>query len=178
MIDSANNTLTLHLGNIVECEVDAIVSAANNLLMSGSGVNGAIHRAAGPELLQECQTLGGCPTGEARLTRGYRLKSPWVIHTVGPRWYGGSREESKVLAHCYQSCLAIAREYGLKRLAFPSISTGAYRFPVDLAADIALKTLRQGLREGYAQEIQIILFDQDTYDTYQRIWAELEGSLL
>ena len=125
-------------GDITKQRLDAIVNAANETLLGGGGVDGAIHRAAGPELLSECRTLGGCRPGEAKITRGYRLPARWIVHTVGPRWAGGQRHEDEVLASCYRSCLALAVQHDLRTIAFPSISTGAFGFPFERATRIAL----------------------------------------
>jgi len=126
-------------GDITKQEVDAIVNAANTSLLGGGGVDGAIHGAAGPELLEETKKIGGCPTGEARSSNGYRLPAKWVIHTVGPVWGGGNRGEEELLASCYRNSFKLARELGVKSIAFPSISTGAYRFPIERATEIALE---------------------------------------
>lgn len=132
-------------GDITGLEVDAIVNAANRSLLGGGGVDGAIHRAAGPELLSACRPLGGCPTGEARITPGFRLPARWVIHTVGPVWEGGARGERELLAACYRAALTLAREHDARSVAFPAISTGAYGFPFEAATQIALATVAAGL---------------------------------
>lgn len=142
-------------GDLTALDVDAIVNAANSTLLGGGGVDGAIHRAAGPELLAECRTLGGARTGEAKITRGYRLKAKHVIHAVGPVWHGGSRGEPEFLASCYEKSLALARDHGLRAIAFPSISTGAYGYPIELAAVVAQSTVRSFLLANAIPELVI-----------------------
>ena len=133
-------------GDITRQEVDAIVNAANRSLLGGGGVDGAIHRAAGPELLAYCRTLNGCDTGSAKITPGFRLQARWVIHTVGPVWQGGNQGEDDLLASCYRSSMALAAEHGLRSVAFPQISTGAYGFPLERACRISVATIRECLR--------------------------------
>jgi O-acetyl-ADP-ribose deacetylase (regulator of RNase III) len=154
-------------GDITKIDADAIVNAANTSLLGGGGVDGAIHRAAGPGLLQECRTVGGCPTGEARITRGYSLPARHVIHTVGPVWQGGGHGEADLLASCYDNALALAAANNVSTIAFPSISTGVYRFPVEKAAPIALQRIGEFLA-GHAEieKVTIVCFDQKVYDAY------------
>jgi O-acetyl-ADP-ribose deacetylase (regulator of RNase III) len=142
-------------GDITDLDVDAIVNAANSTLLGGGGVDGAIHRAAGPELLAECRTLGGASTGEAKITRGYRLKAKHVIHAVGPVWHEGDRREPELLASCYEKSLALARDHRLASIAFPSISTGAFRYPIELAAAVAQSTVRTFLERNAVPDLVI-----------------------
>lgn len=152
-------------GDITKLQVDAIVNAANTTLLGGGGVDGAIHRAAGPGLLEECRTLGGCPTGEAKITKGYNLPARWVIHTVGPVWRGGDHNEDELLASCYRRSLALAREYGIKTIAFPAISTGAYGFPMERAARIAVREVRRFLQQDTTLEkVILVAYDKRAYD--------------
>jgi O-acetyl-ADP-ribose deacetylase (regulator of RNase III) len=157
-------------GDITKINVDAIVNAANQTLLGGGGVDGAIHRAAGPELLEECRKLGGCPTGEAKITRGYNLPAKYVIHTVGPIWHGGKNNEEKLLAQCYHNSLSIAERYNLKSIAFPSISTGAYRFPIELAAPIALGAAKSFLNKipSAFEKVMFILFSDKDLEIYKK----------
>ena len=168
-------TIRMILGDITKItDVDAIVNAANSSLLGGGGVDGAIHRAAGPELLAECRTLNGCRTGEAKLTGAYRLPCRYVIHTVGPIWSGGRRHEPQLLANCYQNALKIAADHQVRRVAFPSISTGVYSYPVEEAARIAVSTVTQFLEEnpGKLDLVEWVLFDPYTFSVYEKALDE------
>jgi O-acetyl-ADP-ribose deacetylase (regulator of RNase III) len=156
-------------GDITRETVDAIVNAANRSLLGGGGVDGAIHRAAGPELLEACRRLGGCETGDAKATPGFRLPARWVIHAVGPVWHGGHRGEPDLLASCYRRSLQVADELGARSVAFPAISTGAYGFPRELAARIAVETIRSVPTS--VELVRLVAFDQETYDLYRRLLA-------
>src|SRR5436309_13280702 len=164
------NQIEIVRGDITKLSVDAIVDAANTTLLGGGGVDGAIHRAAGPELLAECRTLGGCRPGEAKITRGYNLPARFIIHTVGPVWSGGTRGEGEVLANCYRNSLQLAVDNGIKTIAFPAISCGAYRYPISEAAQIALKTTRESLtnRENIDKVIFVVMNDQ-ILQAYRRL---------
>ena len=154
--------------DITKQEVDAIVNAANTTLLGGGGVDGAIHRAAGPELLEECRKLGGCPTGQAKITRAYQLRAKWVIHTVGPVWRDGEHREDELLASCYRNCFALAAERGINTLAFPAISTGAYGFPLDRATAIAVNETVDFLkRNNSVEKIIFVCFGKAAYDAYR-----------
>jgi O-acetyl-ADP-ribose deacetylase (regulator of RNase III) len=157
-------------GDITRLAVDAIVNAANASLLGGGGVDGAIHRAAGPELLAECRTLGGCPPGQSRLTRGYRLPAGWVIHTVGPIWRGGHEREDDVLASCYRTALALAIERQLAHVAFPAISCGVYGFPVPRACRIALDEIRAHLvAQPFPERVTLVAFDAEVEAAYRAL---------
>jgi O-acetyl-ADP-ribose deacetylase (regulator of RNase III) len=163
-------------GDITKQQVDAIVNAANNSLLGGGGVDGAIHRAAGPELLVECRTLNGCPTGEAKITKGYRLLAKFVIHTVGPIWRGGDSNEDQLLENCYKNSLKRAVENEIKTIAFPSISTGVYGFPIERASRIALNTAKTFLEKNESiQKVTFVCFGSHDYQVYQRAIKEVFG---
>lgn len=164
-------------GDITRISIEAIVNAANPSLLGGGGVDGAIHSAAGPGLLEECRTLGGCATGDAKITRGHRLPASWVIHTVGPVWGGGDRGEDDLLARCYRRCFGIARERGITGIAFPSISTGAYGFPVDRASRIALREIFQALKERESLcDVVVVCYDARTLTAYEQALAGQQPS--
>jgi O-acetyl-ADP-ribose deacetylase (regulator of RNase III) len=168
-----NETIVVVEGDITEQNADAIVNAANTSLLGGGGVDGAIHRAAGPELLAECRTLHGCPTGDAKLTRGYRLPARWVIHTVGPVWRGGHDFEDELLANCYRRSLDLAAQNGARSVAFPAISTGIYGFPLERATRIAVREVRAFLETNTTLEkVIFVCFDSRTRKCYQLVLAE------
>jgi O-acetyl-ADP-ribose deacetylase (regulator of RNase III) len=156
-------------GDITKLEVDAIVNAANSSLLGGGGVDGAIHRAAGPELVEFCRKLHGCSTGDAKATPGFRLPAKWVFHTVGPVWRDGDHGEGKLLASCYQRCLELAAKHQVKSIAFPAISTGIYGFPSDQAAKIAVDTVREHLESSGVDRVLFVCFDDRTYSIYQNL---------
>ncbi len=168
--EESRRSVEILRGDITNLEVDAIVNAANTTLLGGGGVDGAIHRVAGPELLAECRTLGGCRPGEAKITSGYRLPARFVIHTVGPIWRGGKQDEARILANCYRNSLKLAVENEIKTIAFPAISCGAYGYPIEQATHIALKTTREFLAmNDEIQKVIFVLWGEDIYDAYRQI---------
>lgn len=171
-----NQRIAIIQSNITQLQVDAIVNAANSSLLGGGGVDGAIHRAAGDGLLEECRKLNGCKTGDAKITKGYNLPAKWVIHTVGPVWQGGKHNEDALLGSCYRRCLELAVQYEIKTIAFPAISTGAYRFPLERAAKIALTEASTFLDSNDSfEQVIFVAFGQDTYDCYLRVMEEEGG---
>lgn len=161
-------------GDITQLEVEAIVNAANEKLLGGGGVDGAIHRAAGPELLAACKELDGCPTGEAKITKGYNLPARYVIHTVGPVWHGGDRNEKNLLASCYRNSLQLAVDHKLRSIAFPSISTGVYRFPIVQASRIALRVILDFIASDEASpRVVVTCFSEQDLETYRSVYQEL-----
>ncbi|RVD57137.1 O-acetyl-ADP-ribose deacetylase [Mesorhizobium sp. M2D.F.Ca.ET.185.01.1.1] len=165
--------IRIHTGDITKLAVDAIVNAANTSLLGGGGVDGAIHRAAGPDLVAECRMLNGCKTGDSKLTKGYRLPAHYVIHTVGPVWQGGGKGEAELLASCYRRSLEIARDHDCRTIAFPAISTGIYRFPKDEATSIAVATAADFLRQNTVPEVvTFCCFDDQTAELYRQTVAD------
>jgi O-acetyl-ADP-ribose deacetylase (regulator of RNase III) len=171
------NRMVVMAGDITGQKVDAIVNAANEKLSGGGGVDGAIHRAAGPELKKECKQIGSCPTGEARITKGYKLPARYVIHTVGPVWHGGSRGEPEKLAACYRNSLQLAAENGIRTIAFPGISTGVYGYPLEDATRLAMTTVRDCLADlPGIEEVRFVTFGDQATEVAERMLAELEGA--
>jgi O-acetyl-ADP-ribose deacetylase (regulator of RNase III) len=169
-----DNRIELLSGDITTLNVDAIVNAANNSLLGGGGVDGAIHRAAGPGLLEVCQLLGGCPTGEAKITKGFKLKAKYIIHTVGPVWHGGKENEEHLLASCYRESLKLATSHECRTIAFPNISTGVYGFPKETAAGIAIGEVELFLKENpLPEKIIFVCFGKENYDIYKEILKDI-----
>jgi O-acetyl-ADP-ribose deacetylase len=170
MKKNLDSRIDLVRGDITKFEADAIVNAANTTLLGGGGVDGAIHRAAGPELLAECRTLGGCDPGEAKITLGYRLPARFVVHTVGPVWHGGKRGEAETLANCYRNSLQVAVDNRVRTIAFPAISCGAYGYPIYEAAEIAVITTREFLKNDHnIEKVIFVVFSEDLYDAYRHV---------
>ena len=176
MNQSIKNRIKVVEGDITKQTVDAIANAANTTLLGGGGVDGAIHRAAGPELLEECRKLAGCPTGQARITKGYKLQAKWVIHTVGPVWREGKHGEDELLAGCYRNSLALAEQNGVKTIAFPSISTGAYGFPMERAAHVAVTEIKTFLeRKSAIEKVLLVCFGKGAFEIHQQAVREVVG---
>lgn len=168
-----NDRIAVIKGDITCQKVDIIVNAANQLLLGGGGVDGAIHRVAGPELLEECKKLNGCQTGEAKITSAYKLPATWVIHTVGPVWHGGDKGEDCLLVNCYRNSLMLAQRCFARTIAFPSISTGAYHFPIDRASRIAIREIQNFLLENTSiEKVFIVCFDHEVYRIYKKLLGE------
>ncbi len=161
-------------GDITRLTVDAIVNAANTSLLGGGGVDGAIHHAAGPELLAACGKLGGCATGDAKPTPGFRLPAKWVFHAVGPVWHDGRRGEDKLLAGCYRRCLELAHEHNVRSIAFPAISTGVYGFPAQRAAEIAVRTVKEHAKASGVERVEFVCFDRGTLEIYEELLSGME----
>ena len=172
--EPVSNRIAVLEGDITKMRVNAIVNAANTSLLGGGGVDGAIHRAAGMELLAECRSLGGCAVGQAKITRGYKLPAKWIIHTVGPVWRDGNHSEHDLLASCYRSCFALVDEHGIKTVAFPSISTGAYGFPMDRAARVALHETKHFLeRNSTVEKVTLVCFGMSALQIHQTALQEI-----
>ena len=173
-MDALGQRIAIVQGDITRLQMGAIVNAANSSLLGGGGVDGAIHRAAGPELYEECRTLNGCATGDAKITHGYRLPAQWIIHTVGPVWRGGDHDEDAKLASCYRTSLAIARERGIRTIAFPAISTGIYGFPVDRASRIAVGEIKVHLEQhDTPQKVVLVAFSDNAREAYEAAIGEV-----